>query len=194
MSIHAEVENTEQEGKYQRRSHENSANNIKSLRLVVLPHMGRVIIRPTTPIMSLFQSNGETEGNANATNMLTLPFMSEVLTCELDFSLSADDGPKGVGGDTLINPPVMDHMRVIYQQVSLHQAVVRPGLRSDGSPVHRPPIDRIKTFEKGKRNSPASFNALNVPCTHSLVMKHRGLTCWFTPTCNEEVGFLLLCN
>lgn len=40
--------------------------------------MGWLIIRPTTPSVSLFQSNGETEGNANATNMLMLPFMSEM--------------------------------------------------------------------------------------------------------------------
>lgn len=77
MSIHAEVQNTEQprEGKYHHmRIH---LIKTKSLRLV-LPHMGWLIIRPTTPSVSLFQSNGETEGNANATNMLMLPFMSEM--------------------------------------------------------------------------------------------------------------------
>lgn len=41
---------------------------------------------------------------------------------------------------------MIDHVRVIYQQVSLHQAVVRPGLRGDGSSVHRPPRGGIKTF------------------------------------------------
>lgn len=43
---------------------------------------------------------------------------------------------------------MIDHVGIIYQQVSLHQSVVRPGLRSDGSSVHRPPIDDQKIDQK----------------------------------------------
>lgn len=62
-------------------SHENSSNKNKISETCCVSfvlHMGWLIIRPTTPSISLFQSNGETKGNANATNMLALPFLSKM--------------------------------------------------------------------------------------------------------------------
>lgn len=68
MSIHAEVQNTEQpqetqEGKYQRWSHEKSSNKNKISETCCASfvlHMGWLIIRSTTPSMSLFQGVAST--------------------------------------------------------------------------------------------------------------------------------------
>lgn len=64
------------------------------------------------------------------------------LTCKLDFCLSADNGPKCIGCDALINAFMADDVRVIDQQVPLYETVVWIRDCVDVSAVNFPPVDK----------------------------------------------------
>lgn len=65
-----------------------------------------------------------------------------LLTGELHSCLPADDRPERVGGDALIHSSVIDDMRIIDQQVPLHEAVVGLRLCVQLSPIHFPPAEK----------------------------------------------------
>lgn len=47
-----------------------------------------------------------------------------VLTCKLDLCLPANNGPKCVGGNALIDSSMIDDMWIIDQQIPFQKAVV----------------------------------------------------------------------
>lgn len=62
-----------------------------------------------------------------------------LLTCKLNLGLPADDGPKDIGSNTLVNAPVMCCMGVIDQQVSFNQVVVQ--IHVNISPINLPSVE-----------------------------------------------------
>ena len=84
--------------------------------------------------------------NFKSVTINTKIWMKYRLTCKLDFCLPADNGAKRVGGDALIHACMVDHMRVIDQQVSLDEAEVRIRLSVYLSAVHLPPVDADKSI------------------------------------------------